>query len=129
MMNIEDMKKLIKNEQNNENQWLWCYWSNFFFISFIYIYSIQMNMNNYSYCYMKCSRCCEYIFKLFEWCWMMSMWDISVRLFRFVFRCFCRIFFDVFVLCDIKHLICWQEKNIFQKFFFYKVKINNPLPT
>ena len=33
---------------------------------FIQIYTIEMNMNKYSYYYMNCSRCYEYIFKLFE---------------------------------------------------------------
>ena len=92
---------------------------------FIQIYLMEMNMNNYSYYYMNCSCCCEYIFKLFEWWWMMSIWDISVCLFRFVFRCFFQIFFftknweiEVNIFCFWEDSICVFSKTFlpFQNF-------------
>ena len=77
-------------------------------------------MNNYSYYYMNCSRCCEYIFKLFVWCWMNSIWDISVRLFRSVFCCFVEFFSIIFSMFYFLWFITFYlltKTTFFQKFF------------
>ena len=91
----------------------------------IQIYSIEMHMNKYSYCYMNCSCYCDYIFKLFEWWWMMSMCDISVHLFRFVFvvlQIFFRLFFSLFYFMIYITFNMLTNKNVIKWKLNFKKK-------